>query len=274
MVTNNLLSNATFLAQAQAEYNQYRSGILSSGTALYAIHPLSTIMSPSEVTSILSLATNLTNSTPKSARDHLLDSILLAQLNSTEIGQTESLFAPLLLSTSAPAEAGKTYLTLASAVMLPFSRGSIHIVSSDPTTPPAIDPRVYSSQIDKIMTLAGARFTDKIAKTQPLAKYLVRRIEPPEGELSDEELWEYAKKTTETVSHPLGACAMLPKEKGGVVDHRLRVYGVEGLRVVDASVFPLHIAAHLQATVYAVAEKAADLILERDRNDDDGDDDE
>lgn len=275
MITADLLSNATFLAQAQAEYDQHRSGILSSNNALYAILPLSTTMSPSEVTSILALATSLTNSSPKSARDQLLDNTLLAQLNSTAIGQTEILWAPRVFSATAPTQAGKTYLTLAAAGMLPWSRGSIHIVSSDPTIPPAIDPRVYSSQIDKEIMLASVRFTDKIAKTQPLAGYLVRRVEPAEGELSDEQWWAQIKNLTQTVKHPMGTCAMLPKEKGGVVDERLRVYGVKGLRVVDASVFPLHIAAHLQATVYAVAEKAADLILDKDRDDDDddGDDD-
>jgi choline dehydrogenase-like flavoprotein len=153
--------------------------------------------------------------------------------------------------------------------MLPFSRGNIHIVSRDPMAAPAIEPRVYSSVIDKRIALASVRFLDRLARTPPLAGFLVRRTEPPEGELSDEELWAYAKRTTGTIKHPMGTCAMLPADEGGVVDDALRVYGVRGLRVVDASVFPLHIAAHLQATVHAVAEKAADLILGRDSDEDD-----
>ncbi len=99
--------------------------------------------------------------------------------------------------------------------------------------------------------------------TSPLKEFLVERSDPPSGQnLTDAEWWAYAVEQTEEVKHPVGTCAMLPRASGGVVDPRLRVYGVNGLRVIDASVFPKEIAAHLEATVYAVAEKAAVLMKE------------
>jgi choline dehydrogenase-like flavoprotein len=74
---------------------------------------------------------------------------------------------------------------------------------------------------------------------------------------------EIVKERLFTCFHPAGSCAMLPKESGGVVDSELKVYGTKNLRVVDASIFPLEPSGNIQAAVYAVAEKAADLIRAR-----------
>lgn len=78
-----------------------------------------------------------------------------------------------------------------------------------------------------------------------------------------EEAKEWTRLNTITEYHPMGSCAMLPREKGGVVDAELRVHGVRGLRVVDASVFPLHVQGNIVSLVYAVAEKVADMIRGR-----------
>ena len=73
---------------------------------------------------------------------------------------------------------------------------------------------------------------------------------------------EHARRYIRSTSHPVGTCAMLPKEKGGVVDERLRVHDVKGLRIVDASIFPMVPLGNIQSTVYAVAERAADFVKE------------
>jgi choline dehydrogenase-like flavoprotein len=74
--------------------------------------------------------------------------------------------------------------------------------------------------------------------------------------------WEtYIRNNVFTFHHPLGTCAMLPKKDGGVVDPQLRVYGVENLRVVDASVIPMIISAHIQTAVYGIGERAAEIMV-------------
>jgi choline dehydrogenase len=75
-----------------------------------------------------------------------------------------------------------------------------------------------------------------------------------------EEMKEFVKANTVTEYHPIGTCAMLPKEKGGAVDDQLRLYGTSNIRVADASIFPLHVQGNIVSLVYALAEKAADLI--------------
>ncbi|KAI0942663.1 hypothetical protein AcW1_003229 [Taiwanofungus camphoratus] len=77
---------------------------------------------------------------------------------------------------------------------------------------------------------------------------------------TDDDLLEYIRSGSAGGDHPIGTAAMAPLEYGGVVDSTLKVYGTSNLRVVDASIFPLHIAAHTQSTVYAIAEKAAEMI--------------
>lgn len=109
------------------------------------------------------------------------------------------------------------------------------------------------------------RFVPTIAKTQPLASLIKdggKRL--PEGmEISTlEATKEHVKRNLITNNHPCGTCAMPPRDKGGVVDERLRVYGVKNLRVVDASVFLMIPRGNIQSSVYAVAERAADLIRE------------
>ena len=99
-----------------------------------------------------------------------------------------------------------------------------------------------------------------------MSSIIQKRVYPPEPETEDKEKEEdFSPRITSsciTDWHPIGTCAMSPADAGGVVDARLRVHGVKGLRVADASIMPLHICSHPQATVYAIGEKAAAMILE------------
>lgn len=154
------------------------------------------------------------------------------------------------------------YISIVAMLMHPFSRGNIHITSSDPEAQPRIDPKYLSHPLDLEMLAGAIEFIKVIAKTPPFADLLKpngRRIPSVEGDGS-EEAKRIVRERLFTAFHPSGTCAMLPCEKGGVVDSRLRVYGTTNVRVVDASVFPIEPLGHLQSTVYAVAEKAADLI--------------
>lgn len=261
ITTRDFFSNPEFLAAAQAEYAANKTGILTSNPTLYAMLPLSDVTTPQEIKSIVEATTKSLDDKDRSSRDRLLDAIILSQLTSKDVAQIELIWLPQKYSPTAIAEPGKTYLSLLAAVMVPHSRGSIHINSSNPLDYPVIQPQVFTQEADRKMTIAGIRLADKLSRTMPLKQYLVRRTEPTgDGDLTDEEWWAHVKKTVDGVKHPIGTCSMLPEQRGGVVDHKLRVYGVKGLRVVDASIIPLHIAQHTQATVYAIAEKAADLI--------------
>lgn len=165
------------------------------------------------------------------------------------------------------------YITIVCMLMHPFSRGHVHIASADASSQPHIDPKYLEHPIDIEMLSRAVSFTRTIAKTEPLAGMLKpdgRRIPAaagdhgpePEQDEEEEEDRRIVRERLFTAFHPSGTCAMLPRQQGGVVDGRLRVYGTANVRVVDASIFPIEPLGHVQSTVYAVAEKAADLIRE------------
>ncbi|TFK84290.1 GMC oxidoreductase [Polyporus arcularius HHB13444] len=153
------------------------------------------------------------------------------------------------------------YLSICTVVLHPLSRGSVHIASADPQAPPTIDPAYLSRPEDLEVLLAAVKFSLAFFKTTALGDVVRKQLAPaPEVAASDDALRDYIKETCSCVYHPLGTAAMLPKQHGGVVDPELKVYGTANLRVVDASILPMQIAAHTQATVYAIAERASDII--------------
>lgn len=119
-----------------------------------------------------------------------------------------------------------------------FSRGSIHIMSSDPTKQPAIDPQILSHPVDELLLAYIIRFVAKIGNMSPLKDSLKQRVRPaPEVNLDDiEATIKYVKCHTGTEFHPVANASL-----GTVVDNRLNVNGVRGLKVCDASTVPLHI---------------------------------
>ncbi|KAJ3487694.1 hypothetical protein NLI96_g3355 [Meripilus lineatus] len=175
---------------------------------------------------------------------------------------------------------GSRYHSIALSVMHPFSRGSVHIASSDPTKPPEINPNYLESDIDVELLVHGVKFARKFMLTSPFSQYHLKFVQPI-GEIdTDDEIKSWILQAGEsslytlgidslqvslhvsagTFSHPLGTASMLPQEDGGVVGPDLIVHGTCNLRVVDASIIPFQLATHPQATIYAIAEKAADII--------------
>jgi choline dehydrogenase-like flavoprotein len=100
-----------------------------------------------------------------------------------------------------------------------------------------------------------------MATTAPFENLWVSEFDPGMNTNTDAEWETYVRNNVFTFFHPLGTCAMLPKKDGGVVDPQLRVYGVENLRVVDASVIPMIISGHIQTAIYGIAERAAEMIV-------------
>ncbi|EWC46764.1 hypothetical protein DRE_04009 [Drechslerella stenobrocha 248] len=124
----------------------------------------------------------------------------------------------------------------------PFSRGSVHIASADPATHPAIDPNYLSHPLDVELFCKIALHLQSIARTAPLNNVLKdggTKYQPGYYEVTPDNVEGWVKKSVMSEFHPSGSCSMLPRDKGGVVDAKLKVYGVKNMRVVDASVFPL-----------------------------------
>jgi choline dehydrogenase len=169
-----------------------------------------------------------------------------------------------------PSEEEGMWCTIATCSTRSLSRGSVHINSSDPTVHPTIDPAYFTHPLDIDMMGRAALHALSFTSVEPLASVMYRDANgsPVLSKYAGvsgvpktlDEAKEFVRRNTVTEYHPVGTCAMVPKEKGGVVDDELRVHGVEGLRVIDASVFPLHVQGNIISLVYAVAEKGADLI--------------
>jgi choline dehydrogenase/4-pyridoxate dehydrogenase len=148
------------------------------------------------------------------------------------------------------------------AVMLrPESRGEITLSSADPRAKVRIRQNFLSTDNDKRTIRDGLKLVRRMAQTAPLADFVARELKPGGAVQSDDELDAYIRATAATAHHPLGTCKMGPdSDRMAVVDPELRVRGVAGLRVVDASVMPDLVGGNINAPVIMIAEKAADLI--------------
>ena len=155
------------------------------------------------------------------------------------------------------------FISIGVSLQHPLSRGSVHIQSPDILIKPVVDPEYLSHPLDIEIYARHMLLLEVIVQTEPLASFL-----KPDGRRNSKTAYmkdivaakNYLKQTVASNWHPVGTCAMMPKEVGGVVDERLIVHGTTNLRVVDASVFALVPKGNIQSSVYAVAERAADLI--------------
>lgn len=145
----------------------------------------------------------------------------------------------------------------------PQSRGCIHIDSPDPLAAPKIRPNFLADPVDREVLVGGMHIVRRIGQAEAFAPYRSHEMNPGADCRSDDELLDYARRTGATTYHVMGTCAMGPRgDSQSVVDERLAVHGLAGLRVVDASVMPTMPSGNIHAAVLMVAEKAADMILE------------
>ncbi|KAB2570740.1 Aryl-alcohol dehydrogenase [Lasiodiplodia theobromae] len=158
-----------------------------------------------------------------------------------------------------PGNPEKPQIVWGCALQYPVSRGSVHITSADPTAPPNIDPSYLSHPADVAVLASGMKLADRIANSPALAPLLGARTSPAPGVDLQQTAAAAAAVRAWSIGeyHVAGGCAM-----GDTVDSKLRVKGVGNLRVVDASVFPNHVSGNCQSSVYALAERAADLVKE------------
>lgn len=141
------------------------------------------------------------------------------------------------------------------------SRGSISLVSNDPFAAPLIDPRYLSEERDFGLLVEGAKLARDIAHQSPLAEFLTGEVFPGEMVATDDDWVGHVRRRTESLYHPTSTCAMGP-EPTAVVDPKLRVNGVDGLRVADASVMPSIVNGNTQAITMVIGKKAAEFVTE------------
>jgi choline dehydrogenase len=143
----------------------------------------------------------------------------------------------------------------------PESRGFVRIKSADPSVSPAIQPRYLSSATDRDTVVAGLKLLRRIMGQPPMRRYIAEERAPGPHVTGDADLLAYAREVATTVFHPTSTCRM-GQDANAVVDARLRVRGIEGLRVVDASIMPTGVSGNTNAAVVMIGEKGADMILE------------
>ena len=150
--------------------------------------------------------------------------------------------------------------TMSICNLRPESRGEVKINSSDPTQLPKIIPNYLSTDSDKKIAIDSIKVARKIADAASLKKYILEEYVPGPAFESDEELLEAAKNNSQSIYHPVGTCKM-GNDIDSVVDEKLKVHGVSGLRVVDASIMPELVSGNTNAPTMMIAEKASEMIL-------------
>ncbi|TFK33832.1 GMC oxidoreductase [Crucibulum laeve] len=252
-----VLANPERAVQEMELYEKSKSGMMSTAaSSIFAFIPPTKFLSDIDV--VRSSLKSVIASTP--GQQKAID-IQKAWFENDNIGHLE--FAPFPGFMPAPGKApvpGKHYFSLFAGLLHPFSRGTVHINSSSILDAPNIDLRVLDNEADLEMMVQAIKFSRKVIRNQPLSGMITEEVIPgPEIE-SDEDIKDWIRNIIQTTFHPIGTAAMVPLEDGGVVDAELKVYGTSNLRVVDASIIPIQISSHTQATVYAIAEKAVDII--------------
>lgn len=169
-------------------------------------------------------------------------------------------FAPASYGTSSTRRLDtKPGMTLGLYPLRPESRGAIHITTPDETTAPAIRPRFLDSETDRHCLLAGMGIARRIVGNAAMDRYRAYEVAPGKEVRTDEDLMAYARASGDTSYHPVGTCRM-GGDADAVVDAQLRVHGVAGLRVVDASVMPTMVSGNTTAATLMIAEKGAAMI--------------
>ncbi|KAI0672993.1 alcohol oxidase [Trametes maxima] len=256
-----LRNDPAFLAAQQAEYATNHTGVFTDAISVLAFVPIHAATSAPTISAIHESALQLLHSPHVSALSRAQYAIQTAWIRDEDVAHFEFIMWPGGGLTALAPSPNASYITLDVGVMHPFSRGFVHINSSDPLAAPLVNPNYLDEEVDFQSFLEGMKFIRKISQSAPLSNSIAKPHDPPANATSDADLVKYIKANLEPLNHHAGTAPMVPRELGGVVDPKtLAVYGTSNLRVVDASLIPLQVATHTQATVYAIAERAADIL--------------
>ena len=154
-------------------------------------------------------------------------------------------------------------VTLTACVLRPKARGSVRLRSADPADLPLVDCNFFGDPDDLALQVAGVRFAREVLRTQPLAEMIGTELFPGGAKVSDAELEDHCKRTVKTNYHPVGTCRMgSDSDPMAVLDTRLKVRGVKGLRVFDCSMMPAIVSGNTNAPALAIADRAVALMME------------
>ena len=183
---------------------------------------------------------------------------------SMELPDLQLIFTPATYKAGMIAELDdQPGMTAASFALRPLSRGYIRARTANAGDKPLIQPNYLDHETDQQVTIAGLRLDRAIFRTPELAHYFDHEIVPGDDAQTDDELLDFARRYGTTVFHLVGTCRMGAADRANVVSDELKVHGIEGLRVVDASVMPTMPSANTNAATMMIAEKGADMILGR-----------
>lgn len=152
-------------------------------------------------------------------------------------------------------------MTIGVSPLRPESRGTIHVKSADPFAAPAIRPNILSTSEDQDTLVRGMKIARDIVGQSAMKPFVSHEMSPGKDVKTDEQWLHFARENGQTIYHPVGTCSMGTGPRA-VVDDRLRVHGIEGLRVIDASIMPTQISGNTLAAVLMIAEKGAAMIRE------------
>lgn len=255
--------NQTFAAEQLALWERNQTGLYDSTSSGYAYLQWQQLLdNDTFLVSLANATADRTNAIDLKKLQNLADL-------TRKVPQVEILFSDGYLGLKGYPEKGSdlygaSFFALIGVLQHPFSRGSSHIRSSDFGVKPNFNPDYLSNPYDLKGVAEIAKYLRKIAQTEPMNYAWADEYEPGLEEVVTDEDWiGYARTNMASIWHPIGTCAMLPLDKGGVVSSELQVYGVEGLRVVDASIMPALVSGHIQSSVYGIAEKASNMIAEQ-----------
>jgi choline dehydrogenase len=154
--------------------------------------------------------------------------------------------------------------TISVCQLRPQSRGKIFITSADPRQAPRIQANYLSEQEDRATLVRGVRLIRRIAAAPALATQVEAELRPGSSLTTDDEILQYARETGSSIFHPAGTCKM-GMDEDAVVDEKLRVHGIFGLRVADCSIMPTLVSGNTNAAAIMIGEKGADLVLDQRR---------
>ncbi|KAL0571037.1 hypothetical protein V5O48_010916 [Marasmius crinis-equi] len=255
------------LAQQQLEvWFKNRTGVYSSASGkTLAITPPSKLFTSSELDNLISqahanlsrFAAQLSNGNPNLAEGIKAQHKLALKLYlNDKAGPLEMNLNPGYAGpTPQEQRLGQNFTAITVSLYAPLSRGRVHIASSDICVPPLVNPAYWSHPLDVAAHVAGIKLARKMLTSPPLSSTNLGEFEPGSEIQTDKEIEEWLRDVAEGDNHPVGTMSMLPKELGGVVDTSLKIYGTENVRVVDASIIPFPISAHISSTVYMIGEK-------------------
>ncbi|KAI0034678.1 hypothetical protein K488DRAFT_83743 [Vararia minispora EC-137] len=250
--------DASYALEQRKQFEDTRTGILTYDTPATASVPLQALFSSTNITHLLALLPSMFNIS--SGMQRVQYELQHKYFRESKVPWAELLFLASGGAASSP-EDNTSYSTPIVFNLYPFSRGSVHINSTSPLDPPLIDPKYFSHEFDVAMHAFATAWLKKWMETPPMAELVDRPNVPAEAYVFTFEDWmEYSRKSAISALHPVGTAALAPEHLGGVVAPDFKVHRTENLRVVDASVIPLSFSVAPLATIYAIAEKAADVI--------------